>query len=600
MKSITRILFVLLVTTFSLPVMAQGMGGMGRGMGQGAGKGPDEKKMVIKRADDGTSSEGDTVEKGDDFLKKPPSYQMFSLNGYMRLRTDWMYRLNLGHHGSDNIGTPFTPPLSAYSSGCGQIGESARCNNHTVTSTNMRLRLDPVLRPSDTVSIFSTIDIFDNFVLGSSPSGLSMGYGSATNMPYAGFDGNTSVLQNGTSSSWDTIRVKNLWGKINLKLFDLEFGRMPNHFGMGMVHNDGSGFDADYGDSVDRVRLTSLIPSWNIKVGLSWDFASQGLTTMALYPGLDQGQPRDFDDFDDNTQITMFLLQKHTDKESKRLLSNGKSVFNWGAHVSVSQQKYSMAVPQEGDSTLSFSSDNDPAILADTLESRDTKMMVPDFWLSFALGNFKIEAEIAGKYGWISNLRDVNLDKPGNDLNYLSIGGVLKTSYRWSSEVTWQLEFGYASGDDQYENIEKRGSTHYTQIPSFPVNGNDSYNNLFLFHPSYHVDMIFFREIMGTVYNSSYSKFSFLYSQSQWRFNVHGIMPFANEPVATPGNSRIYGVELDADFSYVSLDKSFVIGLAYGLFYPLDAMDRPETIYGTNSSAASMAHTVQGRILIRF
>ncbi|MBU1239691.1 hypothetical protein KKF84_03940 [Myxococcota bacterium] len=122
-----------------------------------------------------------------------------------------------------------------------------------------------------------------------------------------------------------------------------------------------------------------------------------------------------------------------------------------------------------------------------------------------------------------------------------------------------------------------------------------------MFHPSYHVDNIFFRRIMGTVYNATYSKVSFLYNQNQWRFGVHGVLPFANEPVATMGNSRLYGAELDADFSYVSPDGSFVIGIAYGMFYPLDAMKRPASIYSADYAAdPSMAHFLQGRILIRF
>ena len=208
-KSIVYIIISLLpLTSFA---QGFGMGGMGHG---GGAKGQDDKEMVIKRAKDTPASgKNDSVDEKDDFLKKPPSFQLFNLNGYMRLRSQWYYRLDLGHHNFAGISSPFEAPLTAYSSKCGLPGAPGGCTDHSMTSTNMRLRLNPVLRPSDTVSIHSTVDIFDNLVLGSSPSGLSYGYGTASYMPYAGFDGTSAVYNSGTTSVWDSIRFKTLYGK---------------------------------------------------------------------------------------------------------------------------------------------------------------------------------------------------------------------------------------------------------------------------------------------------------------------------------------------------------------------------------------------------
>ncbi|MBU1535492.1 hypothetical protein KKF84_09230, partial [Myxococcota bacterium] len=462
----TGIYFIAVAFIMTLPLMARGQGfGMGQGMGQGAQGPRDEKKMVIK-AGTGSSAQDETTDEGDDFLKKPPSFQMFSLSGYMRLRSDWMYRLNLGYHNhpGEGIYAPFQVPLSQYMSDCYSSNPPARCKYHTLTSTNMRLRVNPVLRPSDTVSIHSTIDIFDNLVLGSNPSGFSMGYGTPSYMPYAGFDGNSAVYEQGSNSAWDSIRIKSLYGKVNLKLFDLAFGRMPNHFGLGLMHNGGEGYDADYGDYVDRVQITSLIPNWDLKVGLSWDFASQGLTSQLLYPNQDQGQPIDMDDFDDNTQWTAFAVKRHTPREKKRLLLDGKVVVDYGAHISYSRQRYSMAVLNSTDDPISFAN-NDPTVSADQLEVRKTTMISPDLWFSLAYRSFSLEMELAGKYGWITDLKDTVINRDGNDLNYLGVGGVLRLGYKWSSDVTWKLEFGYASGDDEYEQSDAKGTSNYAGLP---------------------------------------------------------------------------------------------------------------------------------------
>ena len=103
--------------------------------------------MVIKAAE-GSNTQEETTDEGDDFLKKPPSFQMLSLSGYMRLRTDWMYRLNLGYHPheGDGVYAPFQVPLSQYMSDCLGTDPSSRCSKNTRTSTNMRLRLNPDCR----------------------------------------------------------------------------------------------------------------------------------------------------------------------------------------------------------------------------------------------------------------------------------------------------------------------------------------------------------------------------------------------------------------------------------------------------------------------
>ncbi|MBN2722860.1 MAG: TIGR04551 family protein [Deltaproteobacteria bacterium] len=581
---------------------AQAQMGMGPQMGKGGPK--DEKEMVLKKADDAEKNANQNTD-NDDYLQKPPSFQMFSIDGYMRLRSDYFYRLDLGLHNHTNIGSPFPNPLIAYESECSGTNPPKHCRSHTIGSTNMRFRINPTIRPTSTISIHSTIDVFDNYVLGSSPSGQTYSYGTSPYIAYGGITGTQNVTEVGTTSTWDVIRFKNLYGKVNLKLFDLVFGRTPDHFGLGMIHNDGSGIDADYGDSVDRVGITTEIPSWKLKIGASWDFASQGLTSQIIYPWQLEGQPYDLGDFDDATQWTFFILRKYSKDERKTMLGAGKSVVDMGMRVTLRQQKYALGNVLSGDDNLTYTS-NDMTQLADLLKPRESFLAIPDVWFEFRKGNLTLQMELAGKYGWISNLSDVTLDngttmaRTGDDLKFLSLGGVFRVNYKWSTDFNFCFEAGYASGDDQYENIAKKGTTNFQYLSPFPVDGKDSTNTLFLFHPSYHVGMIFFRELMGTVYNSTYAKLDMVYKANRWRFKATLLLPFANEKVATPGNDFMYGAEVNADVSYTSEDGKFIIGLGYGFFYPLDAMERPSSIYDAYAADANTAHTFQGRIILKY
>lgn len=581
-------------------------GGIARaqmGMGMGGMQQPgdrDEKDMVIKRGDD-VQDALPAAANDDDYLNRIPSFQLFDLHGYMRLRSDYLYRLDLGMHNHAGVSSPFLSPLTSYATLCEQPNAPRRCRAHTLTSTNMRLRLQPVLRPTDSVSIFTTFDVFDNLVLGSTPSGWAYGFGNASWAAVPGMNGTQATVDDGTTTAWDAIRVKHVWGRVDLKAADLVFGRMPDTFGMGAFRNDGSGIDDDYGDAVDRVGLMSEIPMWKLKAELYWDFASQGITSQALKPEQDQGQPVDADDMDDATRWTLTLSRRDSPSALARRIALGRPVFNWSASIGFLQQRYSTRNTLDAASTPTLSAPPAESDLAAVIVPRKAMLLSPGLWGFFARKSITLEAEAAMRYGWVTHLQDIpNMEKDGNDMNILSWGGVVRFGYRWSGNVQLYLETGYASGDDQYENTARRGAVHFTSLPAFPVNPRDAWNNLMLFHPSYHVDLIFFREIMGTVYNATYIKPTFKYSQGQWHLRIDGIASFANEPVATPGNNLFYGVELDADFSYRSLDGNFEAGLAYGLFYPMDAMQHPASIYGSLASDASMAHTIQGRILVRF
>ena len=73
------------------------------------------------------------------------------------------------------------------------------------------------------------------------------------------------------------------------------------------------------------------------------------------------------------------------------------------------------------------------------------------------------------------------------------------------------------------------------------------------------------------------------------------------------GVRMVYGVELNADIGYES--DTFAIGLAYGVLFPLSAMDHPQPAssdtepnlpFSQNSGDAGTAQTLQTRFVLKF
>src|SRR5262245_5732042 len=93
-------------------------------------------------------------------------WKLFEIDGYFRLRTDWFKNFNLGH--IDNpalLGAPWPRSLN-----CKATAPGAGCDD-TLSSANMRLRLEPTINLDEGTSIHVQADILDNLVLGSTPTG---------------------------------------------------------------------------------------------------------------------------------------------------------------------------------------------------------------------------------------------------------------------------------------------------------------------------------------------------------------------------------------------------------------------------------------------
>jgi hypothetical protein len=96
-------------------------------------------------------------------------------------------------------------------------------------------------------------------------------------------------------------------------------------------------------------------------------------------------------------------------------------------------------------------------------------------------------------------------------------------------------------------------------------------------------------------------------------FKVANITSFAMKPVATPGNSRMYGTEFNGDLGYNS--NRIFAGFSYGVLFPFAALSHPindpagggpgfpfgpDATLGDNTGDAETAHTIQIRAVLSF
>jgi uncharacterized protein (TIGR04551 family) len=518
-------------------------------------------------------------------------FEIFELDGYFRLRTEWFKNFDLGHRSDLGGGAAFPRP-----SGCSQ--ESGPCDD-TLSSTNMRLRLEPTINVDESASVHMQIDVLDNLALGSTAEGETL---DGLDTPLGPFTDSQQSPQAGINETRDAIRVKRAWAEVATPLGVLKFGRQPDHWGMGMVHNSGSedpinggyDLDSDYGDSVDRVIFSTLIPSTRLRAAIGLDWPNAGLSSSQT-EGIDYrggGQPYDLDDADDGNQWVFVLSRMDTPTDFRDAVDRGELALNYGAYVGYRTQGWDrVAVPNE-DGTVSTETE---------LARIGYKAYVPDVWLKLGWRGLLVEAEAAAVVGSLTHPTE------GGDVDLRQFGGIGRVTYRAvDDKLRIGAEVGFASGD-QWDN-EEAGDINIRNRPGLP-SGNDDDLTTFLFDRDYKVDLILFRELIGAVTNAIYVKpfVSFDITKSLVLRGA-GIASFAHRKVATPGNASPLGVELDADFG--DEGRSFFAGISYGLLFALSGLDHPappeggdEDTFGFatgNIGDAGNAHAIQARFVLRF
>jgi uncharacterized protein (TIGR04551 family) len=540
--------------------------------------------------------------------QKEKQLQYFEIHGYIRFRAFLFHNLNLGFWQTANGGPlpPFFIPYSEINS-TGQANPpmgttnppsscAARnkdnCRTDNLTSADMRLRLEPTINVTEQVRVKAQADIFDNYVMGSTPEGFFLNQRATTTDVLPGLSAVSRTQQppqSGLNSVSDAIHFKRAWAEVRTPFGELRFGRMPSHWGLGMFINNGDCLDCDFGTTADRVMFSTKL--WGHYFAFLWDWVATGPTTQIIGPQTAMGPYFNADTLDDVSQWILTVFKMDKDQELKEKLDQGRIVFNYGLYAIYRQQDWSQSVNPPAPTN------NDAMTFQTNLAPRQAKVGVVDVWLRLNWRKLHIEAEGAIVAGTLGNVSDLFQQKVKGSVSILSGGFVVKADYKLLHDaLKLFLEIGYASGDD---SEDPNGVINYRFANLVPF-GNAIHR--FSFDPDYHVDLILFRRILGTVNNATYFKPGASYDiVDNFGARVDLMYAIANNPVGYPGNSFNLGLEIDAALTYKNEEEGFYASLVYGVLFPFGALSTPSGIFGPAfAHDPETAQTFQGRLAVKF
>jgi uncharacterized protein (TIGR04551 family) len=558
---------------------------------------------------------------------------ILELHGYFRTRAEMFHNFSLGRLSSPDQALWTMPADNRYSTGSGSVygaahctpGESDEvpgdsnaaadavyaCKNKNQSSANLRFRINPELHISDNLRILSQIDVLDNLVLGSTPSGYanqpSSGTGGYSVVPRSGytpmsfFDNTTEPPSAGINSYKDSIRVKRAWGEFSTPLGQLRFGRMPDHFGLGMYHNAGDGYDDDYQSTIDRIMFISSVKPLDFYFGGSWDFPNSGATNESLQNP--QAQAYNVSNLVNVRQFSLILMRQKSPQLQRLSLTRGNLVVNGGAYLQYRWQD--LAADNAGncsDSTTAAAGASGAATLGcpswnvtNAMVRRGARAFTPDLWLQVLYKKFRFEAEAVTVQGSVDNIDNASYVYGQNPS-----GGAWKIrTYGFATELQQKLledrldlsmYMGWASGDPNAAQLDGSMGLQPGNNGLQRVQGSDSFRE-FRFNPAYRIDLILNRNILSRVQGTYYLRpaigYDFMRKANGQRLggNLAGIWTRASEFVQAPGHSRDLGIEVDASIYFQSKDGAlndkpggqggFFTMLQYGMLFPMGGLGLP-------------------------
>lgn len=584
---------------------------------------------------------------------------ILELHGYFRLRAELFHKLALNRRDAPGMGLWPQPLDNVYGgtdntyndnelctpdeAGTGEAdnpgGTLVPCRNNTQAGANLRFRLNPELHISDNLRILSQVDFLDNLVLGSTPGGYantpSVGGGYEV-VPRSGYtplgyyDDTQEAPSAGVNSLKDSVRVKRVWGEYETPVGELRFGRMPDHWGLGMLHNSGDDFDADYQSTIDRILFVTAPKLLPFYLGFGWDFPNEGYTSD--YLALPQGQAYDLAQLDDVNQWALILARKRDAELTKLDLSKGKLVVNGGVYLTYRKQLLANdrndqpATCQDGAAALGCSPDEADNVSLGTVR-RGAEAWTPDVWLEILYKKFRFGAEAVTVQGSVDNTSTV-------DSNYTNAPGGQGWKIRqWgvASELEQKLvedrlrltfNFGWASGDP--DAATEGGALGLSPgLTGLQQQLGDDTFSTFRFHPNYRVDLILHRRLLtrvqGTYYFRPGVEYDFMQNPEGQRLGggFAAIWSRASEFMQTPGHARDLGVELNGRLYFQAKDGAlnddlaqmggFFTMLEYGILFPLGglgyqprAADELANTPGVGEVDTEIAHTLRWYLGIFF
>lgn len=150
------------------------------------------------------------------------------------------------------------------------LSESNDQAEGTSNLVDHRLRLRPGWYMTDRVALFAQVDALDLEPWGGEPeTWVDPVTGDETALAWS--DTVVSPTYDDEALASNAIAVTRAWAEVYTDFGRLRFGRVPLHWGAGMLLNDGLAPNAEYGDTADRVQFTSrvgllyLMAAWDVQ-----------------------------------------------------------------------------------------------------------------------------------------------------------------------------------------------------------------------------------------------------------------------------------------------------------------------------------------------
>lgn len=536
---------------------------------------------------------------------------VFDIHGYFRVRSEMFHNFSLGRADPSAQALwprPLDDSYKVWTTGtdrnivvCGDNPTAfSACKNKTQAGANMRFRLDPEIHISDNLRIISQIDLLDNLVMGSTPNGYYNEYVSGRQVvgaqtPYAPRSAYTTTQEvpvAGQNSLNNSVSVKRVWGEYMTPVGLLRFGRMGNHWGLGILANSGDGYDSDYQSTMDRIMFITGLKSLDLYFGAAWDFPNEGATSASRFER--QGQPYDLAQLDDVNQWVFVLVRRRAADLAKQDLAKGRPVLNGGVFTVYRKQTIANdAAGSANDAVLGAL----PSAYDDMSKGyvrRKGSVWIPDLWGQILYRKFRFEFEAVAYLGSLENTDN----SPGATGDYKSINGISPNGWKIrqymfatqteikavEDKLRVNFGFGWSSGDPDLDD----GSIHPSELKLQPQRTYDRTFSMARFHPDYRVDLILFRNILSRVQGAYYFRpsvdYDFIRYLNGQKFGGGAavIWSRASEFVQTPGHHRDLGLELDVQLYYQAKDGSlndnpdkmggFFTMLQYGVLFPLGGL----------------------------
>jgi uncharacterized protein (TIGR04551 family) len=479
----------------------------------------------------------------------PPVVERVALDGYLRTRGYHLYNLDLNRGPTPSTGEPIFP--------------YAPSGSESFSGGNLRLRLDAAIHIVPEISVHLRVDGLDKVPLGSTPAGFPADRW--TPSIYASTS--QEAPSSGVNAFGDSLSLKRAWGQALTPFGAFMVGRMGMPlWGVGMLADPGDDLDDDFDQNVDRIGLATT--AFNHFLGVSYDWNAVG-PSSASTAGSRWGQDIDLDPSDDVHTLSVALL-RHLDEDAvKRRKRADKPAFRYGAYLTWRSQK--MDVPSYW---LGGLEEQTGSLDEDELVERGFQATAGDLFLDLLAPRWGLQLEAAHVRGSVSNL-SLMQGVQADEVTMAQTGAVLRAWVDLLAEqrLTLAAEAGYASGDDApgmgvaspMDQLEAQAGD--LDGPQFSLPSDSTLDN-FRFHPNYHVDLILWRQIVGTVTDAVYLRPA-VKSQLHERLALEAawIHSRANEPSSTPGGQAHLGDEVDLSAQW-DVWHGMQARLQYGLFLP--------------------------------